>query len=228
MSEALFDLTDEYEQMLNQGIRLSGESMLFFMEGRLQLLRQRTHNRLPVRRVLDFGCGLGYTSKRLRDIFPQAEVTGADTSENAIRAAEERHGSPEIQFRTVADLPVQSGHYDLCYVNGVFHHIAPDERLEALGLIHRVLAPHGVLALFDNNPWNPGARMVMSRIPFDRDAQMLSPLAARALLREAGFKIVNTDSLFFFPHALKPLRFAEPLLGPTWLGAQYLVLGQKS
>ena len=38
----------------------------------------------------------------------------------------------------------------------------------------------GVLALFENNPWNPGTRLVMKRIPFDRNAQTISPRAGRA------------------------------------------------
>src|SRR5438309_3255475 len=37
VTEELFDLSSEYESMLNQGIRLSGESMAFFLEGRLAL-----------------------------------------------------------------------------------------------------------------------------------------------------------------------------------------------
>ena len=42
------------------------------------------------------------------------------------------------------------------------------------------------------------------------------------------FEILSTTSQFFFPAALKPLRFLEPLLAPTLLGAQYMVLCRKS
>jgi hypothetical protein len=70
--------------------------------------------------------------------------------------------------------------------------------------------------------------MVMARIPFDLDAQMLSPLHSADLLRQAGFQVVHTDSLFFFPRVLKGLRFSEPFLGWTRLGAQYLVLASRS
>jgi len=226
--EELFDLSEEYEAMLNQGIRLSGESMLFFLEGRLNLLRKRSRETGAVSRVLDFGCGLGYASRRLRQMFPEAEITGADTSRKALEAARERNGGPGIRFVTVDELNGQAGDYDLCHVNGVFHHIPPAERPEALGLIHRVLRPGGTVALFENNPWNFGARMVMARIPFDRDASMLSPLLTVELLRQAGFEVLRTDSLFFFPRLLKGLRFSEPFLGWTRLGAQYLVLAARS
>ena len=46
--------------------------------------------------------------------------------------------------------------------------------------------PAGYFALFENNPWNPGARLVMRRIPFDRDAIMLSPRHAARMLILSG------------------------------------------
>jgi SAM-dependent methyltransferase len=227
MTEELFDLSDEYEAMLNQGIRLSGEGMLFFLEGRLSLLHERISERGSVSRVLDFGCGLGYGSRRLRELFPQAEITGVDTSEPALEAARQRNGGTGVRFLTLDQIRHEGAGYDLCYVNGVFHHIPVEERTGALSLIHRLLLKDGVLALFENNPWNFGARMVMARIPFDRDASMLSPLLTASLMQKTGFEIARTDSLFFFPRALKMLRFAEPFLKWTRLGAQYMVLGVK-
>jgi SAM-dependent methyltransferase len=228
VSEQLLDLTDEYESMLNQGIRLSGESMLFFLEGRLRLLRKQTLHMGPVSRILDFGCGLGHASAHLREMFPTAEITGADASPSVLAAARRAHSGPGIRFIGVDELEDDAARYDVCYVNGVFHHIPVAERPEALRLIHLVLRPKGTLALFENNPWNPGARMVMARIPFDRDAHMMSPLLTAGLVRQAGFEILRTDSLFFFPRFLKTLRRAEPFLSWTHLGAQYLVLASRS
>ena len=228
VTEELFDLSDEYEVMLNQGIRLSGESMFFFLEGRLNLLREQTEARgSAVSKVLDFGCGLGYSSQRLREMFAPAEVTGVDTSTKVLEAAQQRNGGTGVRFMTLSELKADPGRYDLCYVNGVFHHIPPPERPGALRLIHQVLRPGGLLALFENNPWNLGARMVMARIPFDRDAHMLSPLLTRKLLHEEGFEVLHIDSLFFFPRALKVLRSLERPLGRTRLGAQYLVLAER-
>lgn len=223
----LFDLSDEYEQMLDQGIRLSGESMLFFLEHRLQLVRRRLQGRGAIRRILDFGCGLGYASVRLAALFPGSEVVGADTSENALAAARMRNGGPAVTFCTVRELENWPGNFDLCYVNGVFHHIPPPERSAALELIRNLLRPGGMFALFENNPWNIGARMVMARIPFDRDAIMMSPLETASLLRRVGFSVARTDSLFFFPRQLKMLRPLEPRLSWTRLGAQYMTLGER-
>ena len=46
-------------------------------------------------------------------------------------------------------------------------------------------------------------------------------------LQKEGFEVLDTESLFFFPRALKGLRFLERTLGRTPLGAQYLVLGAR-
>jgi hypothetical protein len=69
--------------------------------------------------------------------------------------------------------------------------------------------------------------MVMARIPFDRDAQPFSPPAAVRLLESNGFDVAVLDSLFFFPRFLKALRWAEPGLSWTRLGAQYLALAER-
>jgi SAM-dependent methyltransferase len=229
VTEELFDLSDEYESMLNQGIRLSGESMSFFIEGRLNLLREQVQGRgASVSSVLDFGCGLGFTSRRLREMISPAEVTGVDTSTQVLAAAEQRNGAQGIRFMSLASLQEQPGVHDLCYVNGVFHHISPVDRPDALQLIHRSLRPGGMLAIFENNPWNLGARLVMARIPFDRDAHMLSPLLTARLMRQQGFEVLYAGSLFFFPRFLKGLRFLERPLAGTRLGAQYLVLARRA
>ena len=82
-------------------------------------------------------------------------------------------------------------------------------------------------ALWENNPWNPGTRYVMSRIPFDRDANLVWPHQARRMLREAGLRVLRSDYLFIFPRWLKRLRFLESFLSGFPLGAQYQVLAVK-
>ncbi|HYM11434.1 MAG TPA: class I SAM-dependent methyltransferase [Bryobacterales bacterium] len=223
----LFDLTDEYTQMLDQGIRLSGEDQYFFIRGRLRHLRQRLPPNWRPRRILDFGCGIGHTAWHLGEAFPDAEVVGFDTSSNALAQAQAAYRSPRIQFHPAEALPMQEP-FDLCYTNGVFHHISPGERPRALRMIYDSLAPGGYFALFENNPWNPGTRCVMRRIPFDRDAITLSPPTGRQLVESAGFRLCGaTRFLFYFPCALALLRFSEPWLSRAPLGAQYCVLASR-
>jgi SAM-dependent methyltransferase len=224
---ALFDRSEEYEAMLARGLRLSGEDRHYFIAGRLEALRALLGAGFRPRAILDFGCGIGDTAARLAALYPEAEVTGVDAARAAVLHARRAHGGPRMRFETL-DAFRATGRYDLCYSNGVFHHIAPAGRLGAARLVRDALAPGGRFALMENNPWNPGTRWVMRRIPFDRDAVPLAPPRARALLRDAGFaECLPARFLFFFPRALAWLRFAERRLARVPLGAQYCVLARR-
>lgn len=221
MSEPLFDLAAEYDAMLGKGLSLTGEGKRFFLDGRVKDLQARLA--APPRRILDFGCGTGDTSAYLAEVFPEAAVVGVDTAERAVEHARAVHGTPRVSFHALDALP-GLGTFDLCYVNGVFHHIPPEKRPGALGLIRNALRPGGRLSLFDNNPWNPGTHLVMRRIPFDRDAQLLSAREAERLVSGSGLQLAGaTRFLFYFPRSLAPLRVLEPLLVHAPLGGQYHV-----
>jgi len=60
MREPLFDLSAEYEQMLNQGIRLSGGDRHFFLIGRVRYLMGILPMDFRPKRILDFGCGSNF------------------------------------------------------------------------------------------------------------------------------------------------------------------------
>ena len=228
MDGKLFDLADEYDSQLQKGLDLSGENAEFFSRGRVADLRKRLLLSTTPLRILDFGCGIGRTSQHLSEAFPQACVVGVDTAQAAIVHARAHYGSACRDFHLLEELP-HLGQFDLCYVNGVFHHIKPEDRLEALLAIRHALKPGGQLALFENNPWNPGTRLVMRRIPFDRGAVPLSSLEVKRLLLGAGFRLEQPIRfLFYFPRALSPLRVLEPWLVLLPLGAQYYALGRRS
>lgn len=220
MGEPLFECAHEYDRMLCRGIVLSGENKHYFIVGRIQDMLGRLPAGFKAGRVLDFGCGLGDATRALAGVFPQAEIVGADTSTDALVHARDKTPERRVRFIAVEHLPRERT-FDLCYVNGVFHHIKPARRPQALMLIRGALAPAGRFAFFENNPWNPGTRLVMSRIPFDRDAKPLSPIQARRLLVECGFRVEPTRYLFYFPRSLAPLRSLETYLTRLPLGAQY-------
>ncbi len=221
-----FDLADEYERQLADGIRLSGEDRHFFIDGRIADLRTRLAGAAP-RRILDFGCGLGDASRRLADAFAGADVVGVDTAAKALGTATARHAGPHVRFQQLDAWPATE-RFDLCYVNGVFHHVVPSHRAAVLARIHAGLLPGAHLAVFENNPWNPGARLVMRRIAFDRDAVPISPRALRALVTSGGFEVLDQRSLFYFPRVLGFLRALEPVLGRLPFGAQHWVLARRA
>jgi SAM-dependent methyltransferase len=224
---AQFDaFSNTYEEALESGLRFSGEDSHYYARERVAWLRRRLHEQAAPRAVLDFGCGTGSTAPLLRDDLGAERVIGVDPSTGLLERARAKYGSAGIQFAHPADVP--HGWADLAYCNGVFHHIEPRERAESVRLIRDVLVPGGLFALWENNPWNPGTRFVMSRIAFDRDAVTLTPPETRRMLRSEGFAVVGTDSRFFFPGPLKVLRPLERSLTKLPLGGQYMVLARKA
>jgi SAM-dependent methyltransferase len=227
MPEKLFDLSKEYDYMLNRGIRYSGEDKFYFIRGRVNDLAQQLPSDFQPVRVLDWGCGIGDTTHYLSEVFPEACITGTDLSEEAIAYARDKYGSEKLRFVHLNELE-NNYLYDLCYVNGVFHHIAPGNRGVALDKIYAALKPGAYFAFFENNPWNPGTLVVMKSIPFDRNAQPVSFVKAKRLLKKAGFcEGSRSRFLFFFPKIIGFLRFLEPFFVKVPFGAQYYILAQK-
>ena len=229
MQRTLFDAyVEEYEQACARGLAYSGESREYFVEQRARHTAKlvEKHGPTVVNGVLDFGCGVGLSLPVLGRHFPGASLTGVDVSQRAIQFAKQQYASSSYRFAVVEDLSPEP-RFDVVYCNGVFHHIPIDERAQAVDYIYRSLIAGGVVALWENNPWNPGTRWVMKHISFDRDAVMLSSRTAVKLLRAGGFRILETRSYFYFPHLLAPLRFFEPTLEAIPLGAQFVTLAQK-
>jgi len=218
---------ENYDEELQKGLAVSGESKQYFATGRIAFL-QKCLNKLKAQaqRVLDFGCGTG-TSVPLLHALPGVNFTqGIDLSAECIAHAEKTYHHQDRRFCTLTDYQ-PDGSFDLVFCNGVFHHIPVDKRAGAIETIFRSLKPGGIFAFWENNPWNPATRYVMSRIPFDKDAITLTPHESRTLCQSGGFQIVRTDYLFIFPRLLKWFRPLEQLISSWPVGTQYQVLCRK-
>ena len=215
-----------YDAALARGISISGEDKNYFARGRvLWLSRHLSRLNEHPRAVMDFGCGTGSAIPFLLKELEPESLVGVDASTRSLAIAQDMLGArarfvPLAQYRP-------TGHFDLVFCNGVFHHISPGDRVAAAETVYSSLRPGGLLAFWENNPWNPGARYIMHRIPFDRGALTLAPPVARRLLRERGFEVMRTDFLFLFPRCLSWLRSLEPRLASLPLGAQYEILCRK-
>jgi SAM-dependent methyltransferase len=228
---AEFDaVAENYEAALQQGLKASGESSEYFALGRIHWLKRRLASYRTslggIRKAIDFGCGTGNSIPHLRQILGAESVVGLDPSLQSLRIARRMHPDPAIQFDT-PDSYSNNGETGLIFCNGVFHHIPLADRPEAVRRIRDWLAPGGIFAFWENNPWNPGTRYVMNRIPFDRDAITLSIPESRRLLENAGLRVLCVDTCFYFPRTMKWFRPVETYLCKIPLGAQYLVLAEK-
>lgn len=225
---AQFDrYASSYDEDLQRALSATGESREYYADARIRWSAQcifKTGARCT--KVLDFGCGDGANTTTLLHYFRPEQLVGVDASSGQIERARSTNNRSGAAFYTPAEFPV-SADFDVAYCNGVFHHIPPPERQPALKYVMSTLRPGGWFAFWENNPWNPGTRYVMSNCAFDEDAITLSPVQATAMLRTAGFSIIRRDCLFYFPAGLKWLRPIERALIKLPLGGQYQILCQK-
>ncbi|MGH7694128.1 MAG: class I SAM-dependent methyltransferase [Gemmatimonadaceae bacterium] len=216
-----------YDAALDAGLSATGEDKEYFARGRVDRIRLTLRSLgFEPRSVMDYGCGTGSTTPLLLDAWADCTLIGVDSSVESVRIAQSTHASRRARFEVVSASSAET--VDLVDCNGVFHHIPPSERANSMRYVYDALRPGGMFACCENNPWNPGTRYVMRRIPFDRDAIPISPPGARRMLRAGGFEIVSTEFLFFFPRALARLRPVERRLAAFPLGGQYIVFARKA
>ncbi|HLK33660.1 MAG TPA: class I SAM-dependent methyltransferase [Terriglobales bacterium] len=220
--------THDYEMVLDRALAAAGENSKYFARTRVEWLQIKLKT-LRLSRpgsILDFGCGTGGAIPFLAEMLSPERLLGVDGSAEAIRRARLKCRKNGVEF---AQRHQYQGHseFDLAFCNGVFHHIDPGQRQGALSYVYESLRPGGILAFWENNPWNPGTRYIMRRCEFDRDAQLLSIGKAKRLLGLANFEILDCSTCFYFPRWLKRLRVLEPALSRLPLGGQYLVLARR-
>ena len=226
MSERFDDFAENYSEVLQASLAATGESVEYFMRRRIEITEQHlTRLGAAINEIMDFGCGAGLATSCLLETLRAKHVVGVDVSRKILAEAARRNPGGRVNFIHPGDFACS---VDLVFCNGVFHHIEPAQRATSLLFIRNALKIGGLFAFWENNPWNPGTRYVMSRCDFDADAKTLSPRDAQRLLRENGFKMVMMTSAFFFPRVLTIFRKFEHCLSPTLLGGQYLILCRKS
>ena len=221
------EYASQYDAALARGISASGETKEFFAQRRVSWLAEclRKLKHCP-NAVLDFGCGIGSNTPYLLSLDGVESVLGVDISNQSLEIARKVNKTDRAEFLALNQYR-PSEEKDLIFTNGVFHHIPLEHRAGAIDYIYRSLRPGGLFAFWENNPWNPAMRYAMSRIPFDRDAIVLSSREAQRLAKAGGMEVLRTDFLFIFPRALRRLRWIEPYVAGLPIGAQYQVLCRK-
>ena len=226
MRKGFDQFAESYDEDLRHALSLSGENKEYFAKRRVDWTWGRLNTRgVQPRSVLDFGCGTGTATPYLQSMNVDLHV-GVDISEASIQVAKETFPELSQSFLALSNY-APAAQFDLAFTNGVFHHIPPEERTSSARYVFDALKAGGYFAYWENNPWNPGTRYVMSNCTFDHDAITLSPPESRRLLSSAGFEVVSTDFLFIFPRLLSRLRPLENHLAKWPLGGQYMVLCHK-
>jgi len=96
--------------------------------------------------LLDAGCGSGGMLAKLRQEFPEADLTGIDASAHAIEICRERNTGAHLLRAGVHELPFAADSFDVILSLDVWTHVSVDDSLAAHET-HRVLRPSGKLIL---------------------------------------------------------------------------------
>jgi len=218
-----------YDAIVQRAIGASGETVQFFAELKVRLTAETVGDAQP-ETILDFGCGIGNTTRAIATRFPNSDVVGFDVSTDSLALARQLASSPlgRVTYVSSSDnrLPLPDASVALVFASCVFHHIEPDERERWARELKRVLKPGAPVFLFEHNPYNPLTRRVVRRVPFDESVILLKPRDATSLMRSAGFTTSPARFYFFFPSFIRALRALEPALRRIPLGAQYFVVGR--
>jgi 2-polyprenyl-3-methyl-5-hydroxy-6-metoxy-1,4-benzoquinol methylase len=165
---------------------------------------------VPGGRLLDVGCGSGEWLASMSNLGWTVE--GVDFDEQAVEAARRRgvraaHGTLEEQRFT-------AGSFDVVTVNHVIEHVPDPSSL--LKECRRVIKPGGRLVVATPNCKSFGHAIFKENwrgLEPPRHLQILSPLALRRYLSEAGFKqvrIMTVNSYYVIYHSYALLRSRKP------------------
>ena len=232
MEEVEFDkFADEYRAIHAANIRLSGETPEYFAEYKVIDLVAELRRTAPERAapaVLDFGAGIGYSVPFFARHLPAARLTCLDVSRRSLEIGAARHaGLAEFVHFDGSTIPGEAGRFDIAIASCVFHHIPHGEHVHLLEEIRRVLAPGGLLMIFEHNPLNPLTRHAVNTCAFDENAELIAAGVMRRRMSAAGFAAPRIRYRIFFPRLLRALRPIEANL--TWLplGAQYCIAARR-
>lgn len=145
--------------------------------------------------VLDVGCGVGGSSRFLAATYG-AQVTGIDLTPSFIDVASMLSNRTRLGEQTsfrvadATDLPFEDSTFDYAWTQHVAMNI--QDRAALYGEIHRVLVPHGSLAIYDIV--RGSVEELTFPVPWARDATtsfLLTSDAMREILTSSGFEVLS-------------------------------------
>jgi SAM-dependent methyltransferase len=181
--------------------------------------------RRPGARILDVGCGAGWSSIALAEAYPSAEVVGVDIDAPSIEmarrsAATHRDVAGRLNFRTAdaGTVAAEEGRFDAAFAFECVHDMP--RPVEVLSAVRRAVRPDGIVVVMDEAvgeeftaPGNEVERLMygfslfvclpdgMSSAPSAGTGTVMRPSTLRRYAREAGFSEVDVlpiDDFGFF------------------------------
>ena len=181
MSETL---REEFNQWARDGRGAALESHhRSFVEQTIPLMEIQSRDR-----ILEVGCGEGWTSRMLASLAPEGVVVGVDVSDEMIRNARAQSRSHEnllLLWAGAEQIPWQENYFTKALCVESFYYFENPER--ALREVHRVLAPGGSLWII--NHLSKENELSLRWLPHLKvPVQLLSAEEYGALFERCGFE----------------------------------------
>jgi tRNA (cmo5U34)-methyltransferase len=113
---------------------------------RIQDELARATDGIDARRVLELGTGSGVTSRRVLARHPHAHLTGVDSSEHMLAAAD--LPGADLRLQDLGD-PLPEGPFDLVFSALAIHHLNAAAKADLFARVGAVLAPGGRFVMAD-------------------------------------------------------------------------------
>jgi tRNA (cmo5U34)-methyltransferase len=113
---------------------------------RLQDEVARATDGVDARRVLELGTGSGITSRRVLERHPHAHLTGVDSSEHMLAAAD--LPGADLRLQDLGE-PLPEGPFDLVFSALAIHHLDAAAKADLFARVAAVLAPGGRFVMAD-------------------------------------------------------------------------------
>lgn len=231
MNRSEFDkFAQEYTDLHAASITASGEGPEYFAEYKIRDLAQLARSPDParrLRRVLDFGAGIGSSVAHFRRYFPEVDLACVDVSLKSLSIGCGRFADVDFIAFDGHRLPFADESFDCVFSACVFHHIDPALHVPLFAELRRILRRGGLITIFEHNPLNPLTVRAVNACPFDDKAVLLRAGTMRSRLAAAGFEHPAIRYRIFFPRALRLLRPLEQWIGWLPFGAQYYAYGRR-
>lgn len=146
-------------------------------------------------RVLDFGCGTATLTIMVKEMYPEAKVTGIDVDREILDKATHKVKESKVAVFLLdfdgKQFPFQHTSFDRILSCLVFHHLDTDTKQEVLAEIFRVLDKNGQLYIADFGRSKSWAQRVLFNLIRCLDGFKSTDANAKGLLPEmisdAGF-----------------------------------------
>ncbi len=155
-------------------------------------------------KVLDFGCGTATLTIMIKELCPEAKVTGIDVDKEILNKVIQKVKEKELDIFLLdydsSQLPFQNKAFDRVISCLVFHHLDTDTKRKALAEAFRILGNNGELFIADFGRSKSWLQRTLFNIIRGLDGYKSTDANSKGLLpelmEEAGFENVFIQKHF--------------------------------